>query len=57
MQKVMAFEAIAIAQYINQNTTSAIKERPQETLCFSIFYKDIWTMGYQDIWTMGYQDI
>ena len=37
MQKVISFEATAIAKYIYQNNTSAIKERSQETLCFSIF--------------------
>ena len=37
MQNVISFDAIAIAQYIYKNNTSAIKERPQETSCFSIF--------------------
>ena len=36
MQKGISFEATAIAQYIYQNNISAIKERPQETSCFSI---------------------
>ena len=36
MQKGISFEATAMAQYIYQNKTSAIKERPQETSCFSI---------------------
>ena len=31
MQKAISFEATAIAKYIYQNNTSAIKERPQET--------------------------
>ena len=35
--KVKSFEATAIAQYIFQNNTSAIKERPQETPFYSIF--------------------
>ena len=35
MQKAMSFEGTTIAQYIYQNST-AIKERPQETTCFSI---------------------
>ena len=37
MQKAISFEATAIAQYIYQNINSAIKERPQETSCFSFF--------------------
>ena len=37
MQKVISFGATNIAQYIYQNKTSAIKEKPQETSCFSIF--------------------
>ena len=37
MQKGISFEATAIAQYIYQNNTSAIKEMPQETSCFSNF--------------------
>ena len=37
MLKTISFGAVAIAQYIYQNNTSAIKERPQETQFFSIF--------------------
>ena len=37
LQKAMSFVAATIAQYIYQNNTSAIKERPQETSCFSFF--------------------
>ena len=37
MQKAISFEATAIAQYMYQNKTSAIKERPEETSCFFIF--------------------
>ena len=37
MQKAIFFEATAIAKYIYQNNTSAIKGRSQETSCFSIF--------------------
>ena len=36
MQEAISFEATAIAQFIYQNNTSVIKERPQETSCFSI---------------------
>ena len=36
-KKTISFEATAIRQYIYQNNTSAIKERPQETSCFPIF--------------------
>ena len=38
MQKVISFEATAIAQYIYQNNTSALKERPQETSMFFNFF-------------------
>ena len=34
----ISFGATAIAQYIYQNNTSAIKERPQETSYFTIFW-------------------
>ena len=34
MQKAISFEVIAIAQYIYQNNTSAMKERPQEISYF-----------------------
>ena len=37
MQKATSFEATAIAKYIYQNNTSAIKERRQETSYFSFF--------------------
>ena len=37
MLKTISFGAVAIAQYIYQNNTSAIKERPQEIHFFSIF--------------------
>ena len=37
MQKAISFEVTAIAQYIYQNNTPAIKERPKETSCFLIF--------------------
>ena len=37
MQKAISFGPAAKAQYIYQNNTSAIKERPQETQFFSIF--------------------
>ena len=37
MQKAISFGDTAIAQYIYQNNTSAIKVMPQETQYFSIF--------------------
>ena len=37
MKKAVSFGAAAIAQYIHQNNTSAIKKRPQEKSFFSIF--------------------
>ena len=37
MLKTLSFGAVAIAQYIYQNNTSAKKERPQEIHFFSIF--------------------
>ena len=38
MQKAISFGATAIAQYIYQNKTSAIKDRPQETPFFKKFW-------------------
>ena len=37
MQKAISFGASAIAQYIYQNNTSAIKERPEKTPFFQFF--------------------
>ena len=49
MQKAISFGASAIAQYIYQNNTSAIKERPQEIHFFSIFLDTQLNKNYSKI--------
>ena len=39
MQKAISFEATAIAKYIYQNNTSAIKERSQRNIVFFKFFE------------------